>query len=628
MQKIPILLVFLSLLLASCGATNGLPTPSVSPGEIVPVATIPAPVISMDSSSQEIQTAMLTSAARWQSIWMDGVTTEYVNGVPAQVTREQAWIEQITPRFRVLQSGADVNIPATLKFSDGLGILDLDLDSGQSNNIPLPEGIGGQFVPSLQAGTANPNPIWGQIGTRISELAFPSNFAQNEGMFKPLAIEIIAGRNALAVEWTYVQNALPSWKLWLDVETAVMLKAQFFQKAGGDPMMNERVVNQVLYNAAFDSSLFAMPSTPPQFGDVTGMAANVPVTEAVIPSANEALGQLYFFILPRQAGQSAQMVRLPGSCVTGQSACPQLEVVNTPFPFSFNLTALAWSPDGSLAAFAYPDNANGTPYKLFLFDPASSNWKSVAEFPFIDPPFWSPDGAWLAFRVQDGRGGEAVYAVRRDGSELKDVTASGSLPVEGRPYIMDGWLTENIIMRPALPGGTGGVYLLRVSDGSARKMFETLLTKAGFVPAPDNSLLAYDDYDYNSRKHAVRLVEPDGANPLEIAAFAGGSVFPLVWSPDSTRLAFAHSSHDANFNPVSDVYVIGRDGRGAAQVYKGATVGRILFSPDGKYLLVEETMSATGGHLFTIHLETLEQKIVSAPGLTLDSDWYAPSWRP
>jgi hypothetical protein len=57
-------------------------------------------------------------------------------------------------------------------------------------------------------------------------------------------------------------------------------------------------------------------------------------------------------------------------------------------------------------------------------------------------------------------------------------------------------------------------------------------------------------------------------------------------------------------------------------------VGRILFSPDGKYLLVEETMSATGGHLFTIHLETLEQKIVSAPGLTLDSDWYAPSWRP
>jgi len=63
-------------------------------------------------------------------------------------------------------------------------------------------------------------------------------------------------------------------------------------------------------------------------------------------------------------------------------------------------------------------------------------------------------------------------------------------------------------------------------------------------------------------------------------------------------------------------------------LYKGVTVGRILFSPDGKYLLVEETTSATGGHLFSINLETLEQKILSAPGLSLDTDWYAPSWGP
>ena len=195
-------------------------------------------------------------------------------------------------------------------------------------------------------------------------------------------------------------------------------------------------------------------------------------------------------------------------------------------------------------------------------------------------------------------------------------------------FLAFGWLTENVIVRSALPGNTGSVYLLRVNDGAVRPMFETLLTKSTFVVSPDNALIAYDDYDYNSQKHMIKVIEPDGANPVELVSFAGGSLYPLIWSPDGNKIAFAHSSNDANFNPISEVYVIGRDGHGMAQVYKGTTVGRILFSPDGKYMIVEETTSTTGGHLFSINLDTLEQKILSAPGLTLDTDWYAPSWRP
>ena len=71
-----------------------------------------------------------------------------------------------------------------------------------------------------------------------------------------------------------------------------------------------------------------------------------------------------------------------------------------------------------------------------------------------------------------------------------------------------------------------------------------------------------------------------------------------------------------------------RDGKTLVSVYKGVTVGRLIFAPNGKYLLVEETTSTTGGHLFLINLATLEQKILEAPGLSTDYDWYAPSWRP
>jgi hypothetical protein len=75
------------------------------------------------------------------------------------------------------------------------------------------------------------------------------------------------------------------------------------------------------------------------------------------------------------------------------------------------------------------------------------------------------------------------------------------------------------------------------------------------------------------------------------------------------------------------VYVIESHSTGSKRVYRGVTVGSILFSPDGSHLLINETTSPIGGHLFIVNLETLEQRIIQAPGLSLDSDWVMPSWR-
>ncbi len=362
--------------------------------------------------------------------------------------------------------------------------------------------------------------------------------------------------------------------------------------------------------------------------DATQTGSQPTITEAGFTPGQEP-GELYFFTLPHQVGQSIQLVRVSASCVTRAGECPPVQTVSVPFPFNFTLTALSWSPDGSKAAFAYSDNPNGTLTKLFVFDPAAGTWTTLAEFPYIDPPFWSPDGTWIAFREQDGMGGEDVYVVHRDGTELKSISAN--LPVDKRPYIMDGWYTDTavpcVIMRPALPGNEGMIYLVRVSDGLVRPMFETLLTKAVFVTAPDSSMLAYDDYDYQSQNHILRLVEPDGANPIDLAKFTGGNLYPIVWSPDSSKLAFVYQSFAAG-QPSADVLVFNRDGKGISQVYKGVTVGRVLFSPNGRYLIVEETTSPTGGHLFLVDLSTLEVRILEAPGLSLDTDWYAPSWRP
>jgi Tol biopolymer transport system component len=159
-------------------------------------------------------------------------------------------------------------------------------------------------------------------------------------------------------------------------------------------------------------------------------------------------------------------------------------------------------------------------------------------------------------------------------------------------------------------------------------MFETGTAKSQFTAAPDASLLAYDEYDSTSQKHVLKVMGIDGADRGTLANFTGGNIYPIVWSPDSQWIAFNYYSSFTDGSPNAEVYIVSRDGSTLSSIYKGITVGRLVFSPNGKYLLVEETTSATGGHLFLVNLATLETKILQAPGLSTDYDWYAPSWRP
>lgn len=584
----------------------------------------PAPLdLDMESTPEQIQRAMLESALHWTTLQMSGTITFTVTGQPAQIFSETVRLDPLNNRYRVeLSDNAATN---SLKISDGSTIYNINLNSNRMEQSPYP-GFArvGQYVPPVQEGVAYPNPIWGQIGTPLSEMAFPANFAQNAGMFSPLGMDMIAGRETLIIEWTYSGNSAPSWKMWLDTQTAVILKMQEFGKSGGTDLQAERVVENIIYDQVFEATLFVPPSGLAQPSEPTPAESNPVVTESVSTSEDEA-GEIYFFLQPRGQGGSIQLAKVSGLCVFDSANCPPLEIIPAPFPFNFTINALAWSPDGKYAAFSYSDDPAGTPTKLWLFDAESKTWTSLAQAPFIDPPFWSPGGEWIAFRTQDGLGGEDVFVIRPDGSGLKSISAD--LPAEGRPYVMDGWYRENIMMRPALPGSSGMMYLVRATTGQARPMFESQFTKAQFMASPDAEFLAYDDYDGGSQTHLLKAMKPDGSNALTVAQFSGGSIYPIVWSPDSNLIAFNYYNLNGT-EPTAEVYVVTRAGENLSLVYKGMTVGRLLFSPNGTYLLVEETTSISGGHLFLIDLATLEQKILQAPGLSTDYDWYAPSWRP
>jgi Tol biopolymer transport system component len=273
---------------------------------------------------------------------------------------------------------------------------------------------------------------------------------------------------------------------------------------------------------------------------------------------------------------------------------------------------------------AYPVTDDGNTAGLFVFDPREETWNSLVEFNFIDPPFWSADGEWLAFRVQDGNGGEEIYAIRRDGTQLTNLSASEKLPKAAGPYAVNGWINNHVVLHGR---GNGMVYLLRPSDGLVTSLFETSLAKSDLVvPSPDGYFLAYTDA--SEQKVVLKLLTPDGNTVRDLAAFQNTSIYPIVWSPDGTQLAFVSLTNGRDPTSGQDVYIIGSDGRGLQQVYHSslASIAEIAFSPDGNHLLFQDD-DAAGRHIFIVDLATLEQHKLLVPNLPLDWWWLVPSWR-
>jgi Tol biopolymer transport system component len=585
--------------------------------------------LTMDSTSETIRLKLLRSQTFWHTVFVDGIVDEYPpegGDQPLQVSREQLWIDLDVPAFRRVGGPAD-GLAAYFSVSDGEAILEMDLKSGTSQTRPLPDvakAVRGYQPPSAVTDFITGHPLAGTMGSPFDDMLLPAGLAQREGSFETAGVEKIAGRECLIVDWFWPNGARPS-RYWIDTHTGMILKRQEFGKGGGEILQEEYVIDQIVYDKVFPANLFSLnPATLPQFSDVNGTPAAAVTPAPSVEAGGDPLNEVYFFTISAQH-ETFELIRLPGSCVVGTLPCPEVERIDVPLPlkFSINSDLWAWSHDGKLAAFTYPSNADGTASSLLVFEPVKKTWTSIVDMPVIDIPMWSHDGKWIAFREQDGAGHGDIYAVHPDGSGLVNLTDSDQLP-ESDYYIMDGWIANNAIIRPERDP-EGRAFLVRVDDGLVRPLFQVTVIKSMFVPSPDGSLLAFDDCDQSGRKHSLHLITPDGSGLRTLVTFTDSTLYPIVWSPDISRLAFVAFTHPDAGAPGSDVYVVGLDGRGLQQVFRGGTAVSIAFSPDGSYLLVEESDSQ---HVFVVNLETLESHIIQAPGLSLTDGWRSPSWRP
>jgi hypothetical protein len=611
-------------LLAACSVVNQAPTDVATSAATSPGAAAPTPSglggpLGMNSSSEEIRLRMLTSHTHWHRLWIDARLTTH--RPEATAARQQLWLEPVASSFRMLSGPADSQA-ARLTVANGQDVRILDTTTGQMQTQPLsPVDLNLFSPPQSVSDVVTPHPLAGQLGTPLASLIFSTELAQRGGTYQPVATEPVAGRPTLVVDWLRDDGSRPS-RYWVDVQTAVVLHSEEYGKAGGTELESEIVIDQVIYDPTFAPGTFDIQASwQPVFSDVFGnpLAAG---TLPVIGVADDPLGAVY---LTRPSGPGAtqmELLRLPASCVMGLVACDTAEALTTPFvlPYVDVNAAAAWSAGTRQAVFAFPPGQPNLTASLYLYDVPAGTWTLLAEFPHIDVPLFSTDGQWIAFRVPDEGGVEQEYVIRADGSGLRNLTQSSALPDAERPLVVDGWIGDNAILRSGRPGHEGAVYLVRASDGAVRSLFESQLTKAMFVPSPDGSLLAWAEFDAASQTNTLKAIAPDGSTYRELAAFQG-TLYPLVWSPAITHLAF--NVYGAPNAVGDEVYIIRRDGRELRQALRSEGVQRLLFSPDGAYLIV----AAAGiDPLTAVDLATLRVHVLRLGQSQPDFTWRLLGW--
>lgn len=375
-----------------------------------------------------------------------------------------------------------------------------------------------------------------------------------------------------------------------------------------------------------------------------------------------------------------RLLRLPGSCVVGLIECPDPEVVPPPFDMRDVLAmdmdsgSLIWSPDGRQGMLTVhpPDDftdgwtaeeweqfqtskledLNISASSLYVFDAGTDTWRELyrADRKFFYAAHWSPDGQWIAFVVSSSmvavhpfQAEDGVYVIHPDGSGLQRL---GGLNDYGTIL---GWIGNNILLRRQLHPGSTTDFTHVVEklnfDGQVTTLFESS-RPVNYALAPDGgSLLAADSTTRNggSPQRAVDVLALDGSVIHSFGTFDNftSSVYPFVWSPDGTQVAFANlrrlyvAPRVGQASLPADTFGIGPDTREvyvADDTHTTPQYMDIQFSHDGRYLLVQVYEGFV--HFVVVSLETGQSTPLVIPHLdpfVLDDDFLGDpsffSWR-
>jgi Tol biopolymer transport system component len=282
----------------------------------------------------------------------------------------------------------------------------------------------------------------------------------------------------------------------------------------------------------------------------------------------------------------------------GSSARPLTQLTAT---FCFRAV---WSPDGSKIAFVSgraldgSDNANSSGASLvsniWLMNADGSGVKPLTQLTASqsdsDEPVWSPDGSKIAFtssRALDGSNSANnagnVWVMNADGSGAKpltQLTASGVInfePVWSRDGTKIAFASSRALDGSNASNGSLNIWVMNADGSGAKPLTQLTATTLSDQPvwSPDSSKIAFAssralDGSNNANPNETRniwIVNADGSGAkalTQITALGAESGQP-VWSPDGSKIVFTSlrtldGSNNLNTNDTGNIWIVNADG--------------------------------------------------------------------
>ena len=284
-------------------------------------------------------------------------------------------------------------------------------------------------------------------------------------------------------------------------------------------------------------------------------------------------GWLYFVIRSLGPPFSRQLARVPLDCLYASSPCPVEIIPGWPENGDYTLN---WSPVGSRAALAAPDNS-----QLLLFEPSSASWQLIdAGFPATNETLlWSPDGAWIAATAQGADPNSSqVIIISPDGSQKRPV-----VPELTGYQVPLTWLDSRTLLietryQPPKGSGDDGLppYLFSVDIDSGQlqdfQVQPARVGKGGPVFSPDG-------------RRFVLQMPVDAGGGLAVISRDDWQALPLgmdgdsvAWSPDGQWLALTRAVEGGQeVNVANPAW---------KPVFSWPSSISLLWMPDNRHLLV------------------------------------------